>query len=193
MSSMFFESWAGILRTLVIGTLAYGALVALLLISGKRTLTKLNAFDLVITVALGSTLATVLLSKDVTLAEGVAAFVLLIGLQFIVTWSSVRWAAFSRLVKADPTLLFYQGRMLERPLRQQRVTESEVRAVIRATGHSVMDEVEAVILETDGSFSVLPRVEGLPSYCDRSRIWRKNLYFSQRPDFDFWSGYGYNS
>ncbi|MCA9864875.1 MAG: DUF421 domain-containing protein [Anaerolineales bacterium] len=161
MSSMFFESWAGILRTLVIGTLAYGALVALLLISGKRTLTKLNAFDLVITVALGSTLATVLLSKDVTLAEGVAAFVLLIGLQFIVTWSSVRWAAFSRLVKADPTLLFYQGRMLERPLRQQRVTESEVRAVIRATGHSVMDEVEAVILETDGSFSVLPRVEGL--------------------------------
>lgn len=161
MSSMFFESWAGILRTLVIGALAYGALIMLLLISGKRTLTKLNAFDLVITVALGSTLATVLLSKDVALAEGITAFVLLIGLQFVVTWSSVRWPAFSRLVKADPTLLFYQGRMLERPLRQQRVTESEVRAVIRATGHSRMDEVEAVILETDGSFSVLPRVEGL--------------------------------
>ncbi len=161
MSSMFFESWAGILRTLLIGTLAYGALIALLLVSGKRTLTKLNAFDLVITVALGSTLATVLLSKDVALAEGVTAFILLIGLQFIVTWSSVRWPAFSRLVKADPTLLFYQGRMLAGPLRQQRVTESEVRAVIRATGHSVMDEVEAVILETDGSFSVLPRVKGL--------------------------------
>ncbi len=161
MSSMFFESWAGILRTLVIGALAYGALIMLLLISGKRTLTKLNAFDLVITVALGSTLATVLLSKDVALAEGITAFVLLIGLQFVVTWSSVRWPAFSRLVKADPTLLFYQGRMLAGPLRQQRVTESEVRAVIRAMGHSVMDEVEAVILETDGSFSVLPRVEGL--------------------------------
>lgn len=161
MTSMFFHNWSDIWRTLIVGSLAYGLLVLLLLTSGKRTLTKLNAFDLVITVALGSTLATVLLSEDVSLAEGVTAFALLIGLQFVVTWSSVRWPAFSRLVKADPTLLFYQGRMLQRPLRQQRVTESEVRAVIRATGHSVMDEVEAVILETDGSFSVLPRVEGL--------------------------------
>jgi uncharacterized membrane protein YcaP (DUF421 family) len=39
-------------------------------VSGKRTLAKMNAFDLVVTVALGSTLATILLSADVSLAEG---------------------------------------------------------------------------------------------------------------------------
>lgn len=161
MSSMFFQSWSDLLRTLIVGSLAYGLLILLLLVSGKRTLTKLNAFDLVITVALGSTLATVLLSKDVSLAEGVTAFALLIGLQFVVTWSSVRWPAFSQLVKAEPTLLFYHGRMLNKPLREQRVTESEVRAAVRASGHAQLSEVEAVILETDGSFSVLPRVEGL--------------------------------
>ena len=68
---MFFDSWAGLLRVLVVGTLAYAALVLLLRVTGKRTLSKMNAFDLIVTVALGSTLATVLLSKDVALAEGV--------------------------------------------------------------------------------------------------------------------------
>ena len=90
MDSLFFNGWNGLLRTLVIGVFAYAALVGLLRLSGKRTLSKMNAFDLVVTVALGSTLATVLLSKDVALLEGVLAFAVLIGLQFLVTWSSVR-------------------------------------------------------------------------------------------------------
>ena len=49
-------------------------LVIFLRLSGKRTLSKMNAFDLVVTVALGSTLATVLLTKDVALADGALAF-----------------------------------------------------------------------------------------------------------------------
>ncbi|WP_231362619.1 hypothetical protein [Thioalkalivibrio sp. ALMg9] len=67
---MFFGGWDGLLRTLVVGVLAYVALIVFLRLSGKRTLSKMNAFDLVVTVALGSTLATVLLAKDVALAEG---------------------------------------------------------------------------------------------------------------------------
>ncbi len=82
---MLFDTWAGLGRILLVGPLAYGALMVLLRVSGKRTLTKLNAFDLVITVALGSTLATIVLSKDVALAEGVLALGLLAGLQFAIT------------------------------------------------------------------------------------------------------------
>jgi len=78
---MFFSGLDGVWRTLVVGTCAYAALVLILRISGKRTLSKMNAFDLVVTVALGSTLATILLSSDVAPAEGVTAFVLLAGLQ----------------------------------------------------------------------------------------------------------------
>ena len=69
-SAMWFGSWDGLVRVVVGGVAAYAFLVALLRVSGKRTLSKLNAFDLVVTVALGSTLATVLLSKDVPVVEG---------------------------------------------------------------------------------------------------------------------------
>jgi uncharacterized membrane protein YcaP (DUF421 family) len=91
---MLFQSWTGLGRVLLVGTLAYAALVLLLRISGKRTLSKLNAFDLVVTVALGSTLATVLLSKSVALAEGVLALCLLVSLQYAIAWLSVRSSGF---------------------------------------------------------------------------------------------------
>jgi uncharacterized membrane protein YcaP (DUF421 family) len=75
---MLFDDWAALGRVLLVGTAAYVSLVAILRISGKRTLTKFNAFDFVVTVALGSTLATVLLSKSTSLAEGIVALALLV-------------------------------------------------------------------------------------------------------------------
>ena len=155
---MLFQSWAGLFRVLVVGTLAYVSLVILLRVSGKRTLSKMNAFDFIVTVALGSTLATVFLSKDVALAEGVLAFALLIGLQFVVTWSSVRSAFVRKLVKAEPILLFYQGQFLSAVMRSERVTEDEVRTAVRSSGYACMQEVGAVVLETDASFTVLHKL-----------------------------------
>ncbi len=151
---MFFDSWSDLGRLLVVGPLAYAALVAVLRISGKRTLSKLNAFDLVVTVALGSTLATILLSSSVSLAEGVVALVLLVGLQYAVTWTSVRWPPLARAVKSEPTLVYREG-FLAAAMRRERVTRDEVTQAARAQGHADLSEVSAVVLETDGSFSIL--------------------------------------
>ena len=154
---MFFNSWTAIGRVLVVGTLAYVALVLLLRVSGKRTLSKLNAFDLVVTVALGSTLATILLSKEVALAEGVTALALLVVLQLIVTWSSVRSRMISEFVKSEPALLFYQGKFLHETMRRERITEDEVRAAVREATVGALDDVAAVVLETAATISVIPR------------------------------------
>jgi uncharacterized membrane protein YcaP (DUF421 family) len=157
---MFFHSWADIGRTFLIGALAYAALVLMLRVSGKRTLSKMNAFDLVVTVALGSTLATILLSKDVALAEGLAAFALLILLQFVVATLSVRSQGFQKLVKAQPALLYYDGAFLDGSMRRERVTREEIIAAARAQGVLSMSDAAAVVLETDGSFSVLKSSAG---------------------------------
>jgi uncharacterized membrane protein YcaP (DUF421 family) len=154
---MFFDSWTGLGRVLIVGVLAYGALITTLRISGNRTLSKMNAFDFVVTVALGSTLATILLSSQVALAEGVLALALLVGLQFAVTWASVRSPAVSRLVKSEPRLLLHDGRMLPGQMRAARVVEAEVRAAVREQGIGALADVGAVVLETDGSFSVITR------------------------------------
>ncbi|CAG4974827.1 hypothetical protein LYB30171_01759 [Lysobacter luteus] len=152
---MFFDSGTVLVRTVVVGTLAYLALVALLRLAGKRTLSKWNAFDLVVTVAFGSTLATALLSKDTSLAQGVVAFALLVGLQWVITRLSVRYGVFQRWVKAEPRLLSLRGQLRHDALRAERVSESEVRAAVRAHGSTALEDIEAVVLETDGTFSVI--------------------------------------
>jgi uncharacterized membrane protein YcaP (DUF421 family) len=152
---LFFSGWDVLFRTAVVGLLAYIAVVFFLRVSGRRTLSKMNAFDLVVTVALGSTLATILLDRNVSLAEGTLALGLLIGVQFAVTWTSVRVAWVRRLVTGEPALLLYQGVALPAALRRARVTDDELRSAVRAAGLATLDQAQAVVLETDGSFSVV--------------------------------------
>lgn len=157
---MFFDSWRDLGRIALVGVCAYVALVVMLRISGNRTLSKLNAFDFVVTVALGSTLATVLLSREVSLAEGVLALGLLIGLQFLVTWTSVRLPWVNQLVKSEPLMLFHRGRFLPQAMRRARIVEEEVVTALRMQGVARLEQAEAVVLETDGSLTVLHRPEG---------------------------------
>ena len=154
---MLFEDWATLARTLVVGPLGYVALLVVVRVAGKRTLAKLNAFDMVVTVALGSVLASVAVSPDVTLSSGAAALVLLVVLQFVIAFLSVRLGPVQRLVKAQPTLLVRDGVALDEALADQRVARSEILQVLRQQGVASMDEAAAVVLETDGTFSVVTR------------------------------------
>lgn len=156
---MMYDDWRGLIRTVFVGTLAYVGLVVMLRTSGKRTLSQMNAFDFVVTVALGSTLATVLLTKDVALFEGLLGFATLIALQYAVAWSSVRSRRFNSLVKGRPALLFYRGEFLRDAMRRERVSEDEVRSAVRENRFASLDRVEAVVLETAGTFSVLRLAE----------------------------------
>ncbi len=152
---IFYDGWQSIARTSIVGVLAYFTLIIIIRIAGKRVLSKMNAFDFIITIALGSVLATIILNKDVPLAEGATALALLVLLQFVMTWTSVRANWFRKLITGEPALLFYQGKYLEKSLLRERVTRDEVRASIREAGLSDIDQAHAVILETDGSFSVI--------------------------------------
>lgn len=154
---MFFNSWEGIWRILVVGLLAYCALILLLRVSGKRTLSKMNAFDLVVTVALGSILATILLNKKVALLEGISAFFILIILQYLVAWMSVRSNSFKKLIKSDPQLLYYNGQYLQEKINKERILEAEILQSARSNGINSLELVEAVVLETDGSLSIIKK------------------------------------
>ena len=156
---MLFGSLYGLLRVLVVGPLAYLLLIAVLRVSGKRTLAKMNAFDFIVTVALGSTLATVLLSKDVALAEGVLAFVVLAALQFVIAWAAQRASPIEAAIKSQPRVLLLDGEIDQAALLDERVTREEVAAAVRKGGYGDLGAIAAVVLETDGSFSVIVRDE----------------------------------
>lgn len=152
---MFFSDWGNLVRTVVVGALAYAGLVVMLRASGNRTLSKMNSFDLVVTIAFGSILASALTGQSVNLAQGLVALGLLIFLQFIITWLSVRFSAFNHVIKTKPTLLLKDGRMLEEAMRSVRVTADELCSAARREGYGGLEQLAAVILESDGSLSVI--------------------------------------
>ncbi len=178
---MFYDSWQNLVRIVVVGSVAYAALVALLRISGKRTLAKLNAFDLVVTVALGSTLATVLLSTSVALAEGVTALALLVGLQYLVAWGSVHSRRIERVVKSEPTLVYREG-FLRGAMARERVTASELREAARQQGHADLTGISAIVLETDGSLSILTNEPSGLEVAGQHRGAQREATGSRRPD-----------
>ena len=153
--AMWFDSWSEVMRIVLVGAAAYATLVLVLRVSGKRTLGQLNAFDFVVTVALGSTLSSILLSSDVSWTEGAVALGMLVALQLLAAAVSSRYPRVRRAITAEPALLLHRGRLDEAALRRHRLTESEVRQAVRQSGKGDLDSIAAVVLETNGTFSII--------------------------------------
>ena len=158
--SAIFSGWEPLARAVLVGVLSYVAIVVIIRLSGKRTLASMNAFDFIVTVALGSTLATMLLSRDVSLAEGIAGFLVLIGLQFLVSSAATRSRTAQRFVKNTPRLLYYRDTLFRDVLEQERLSREDVMQALRLNEIASFDDVEAVVLETNGSISTIRTVKG---------------------------------
>jgi uncharacterized membrane protein YcaP (DUF421 family) len=144
-----------LLRILLSAPLLYGAVVALFRVSGKRSSSQMNSFDWIVTVAIGSLVGSGILLRDVGVIETVLAISLLLGLQYLLTWTLIRNERISNIVKAAPRLLVYQGKLIPSALRDERISEREVLAAVRDRGFSALEDAVAVVLETDATFSVL--------------------------------------
>lgn len=141
----------------------YVALVIMLRIAGKRTLAKMNAFDFVVTIAIGSVLSIIMMDKTIPLLEGIAALALLIILQYLISLATVNFKSLNSFVRSSPTLLFYEGEMLKKNMKKERVTKSEILASLRKEGiHSIAD-VKAVVIESNGDLSVIKKDKSKPT------------------------------
>lgn len=156
---IFFDNWQTLFRTFVITILAYLAMIFLLRVSGKRTLSKMNAFDFIVTIALGSTLATISLSKEVALAEGVLAFFLLMFLQYAITWLSVRSKKVKNLITNSPALLLYKGELNQKVLKRERITREELNVSLRKKGVANLNDIEIIVLETTGEMTIVLKAQ----------------------------------
>lgn len=87
--------------------------------------------------------------------EGMTALVVLIGAQYLISSMCIKSKKIEHLVKPQPALLLYQGQFLQETMRSERVTEADILLALRQRGHSSVKDVEAVILEPDGSFNAV--------------------------------------
>src|SRR5947209_4437534 len=134
LQQMFFHGWEPLIRTAIGTSATYLALIVLLRIAGQRTLAKWYAFDLIVTVALGSTFANGVLSKDISILQSIVGFTILVGLQFAIAWTVVRWSPMRVIVNPAPSLVLHLGCFVDDAMRRQRVAEADIRAAVRRQG-----------------------------------------------------------
>ncbi len=159
MDRLFYYNLDNLLRIIITAPVMYIAVVAFIRVSGKRTMAQMNNFDWVVTIAMGSLVASSIVFKDVTIIEVLLAMLILLIFQTLVTKLTLRSETFADVIKARPTLLVYRGEFLQDALEKERVSSGEVYAAIRQAGIASMDDVLAVTLESDGSVSVLPSTD----------------------------------
>ena len=160
---MFSYNLSEFIRIAVFTVIAYFILVFFLRISGKRTLTQMDPFDFVVTTALGTTVATTVLSKNIPLLNGIVALAVLILLQYLISWLEVHYRSIRGIFKGRPTLLFYKGRYLREAMLSEHVPEVEILTAVREYGIASMEDVLAVVLEASSKISVIQMSDKEPS------------------------------
>ena len=150
-------SWHGS-AVIALKTLAvYAFLVLGLRLLGKRELGQMSIYDVVLVIILGNAVQNAMINNDNTLGGGVVAAVVLLAANRVLNLVLSRSVRAERLLVGEPVLLVSDGRMLADRMRRQGVTREQLDAALREHGIDRLDDVHSVILEVDGTMSVVPR------------------------------------
>ena len=143
------------LKFILISTIVvYFAIIIFTRIFGKRSFSKMSSFDFACTIAIGSVIASTLLSKSVPLFDGLFGLLCIFLLQTITAFLR-RFNIVNKVVDNSPLLLMDKETILWDNLKKAKVTESDLRGKLREANVIRLSEVKAVVLESTGDISVL--------------------------------------
>lgn len=158
MEKLFETSWESVAVIFVTALGIYLSVILLTRISGKRSFSKMSSFDFAMTVAVGSIIATTILSSSVNLIDGIFGLIAVYLLQITIAIGR-RNKFIESLVDNTPLLLMDGPKILDQNLRKARVSESDLRSKLREANVIQLSQVKAVVFETTGDISVLHGTE----------------------------------
>ena len=123
-------------------------------IAGKRSFSKMSSFDFAMTVAIGSIVATTIVSKSVSLFDGIVGLIITYGLQLGMAYLR-RFKPIEKMIDNSPLLLMDKQEILHKNLRKVRVTEDDLRSKLREANVLELSQVRAVVMEATGDIAVL--------------------------------------
>lgn len=161
MENLFEISWTalGLISFSALGI--YLSVIIMTRICGKRSFSKMSSFDFAMTVAVGSIIATTILSSSVSMLEGIVGLVAVYLLQIGAAFAR-RNQTIQRLMDNSPLLLMDGETILEDNLRKARVTQGDLRSKLREANVTQLSQVKAVVFETTGDISVLHKSDNIP-------------------------------
>ncbi|MEL6614636.1 MAG: YetF domain-containing protein, partial [Bacteroidota bacterium] len=155
LSDWITTSWTAVGGVVVSAVLIYATLILFTRLAGLRSFSKMSGFDFAMTVAIGSILATSILTDSPPLLQAIVGLGAIYALQIGAAALRKRFGWFSRLIDNEPLILMTRDGMVRANLKKARVTEHDIWAKLREANVLTIAEVRAVVFESTGDISVL--------------------------------------
>lgn len=153
--SWIYTSWTAALMVIISTVAIYVSLIILTRLAGLRSFSKMSSFDFAVTVAIGSVIASTILTRNPPLLQAAVGLSSLYCVQILVAWLRGRSQAFNRMVNNKPLLLMKGSTIVEENLKKAQVTHADLRAKLREANVIRLSQVKAVVMEATGDISVL--------------------------------------
>lgn len=144
--------WEFIVRASVV----YIALLAMVRLTGKRTVGQFTPFDLVVVMLLAEAVSDSLRGGDESLVGGLIAAATLVALDVLIAVATSRSAKVDKVLQGTPVVIGRDGVIYKEVLKRQRVPEADVEKALRSADCQIED-MRMAILEADGDISILKR------------------------------------
>lgn len=135
----------------------YVALLIVFRISGRRTLSEITTFDLILLLIVGEATQQALLGQDYSFTNAVLVIMTLVFIDIVISFVKSRSQKVQKVLEGVPTIIVENGRSLRERMRRARVNEDDVmEAARRLQGIERLDQIRYAVLEVNGGITVIP-------------------------------------
>jgi uncharacterized membrane protein YcaP (DUF421 family) len=158
----FFIDWQaifipsiGVFELIIRGSLVYLALFSVLRLLPSRQLGTLGITDLLVVVLFAEAAQNAMASHYTSITEGAILVGTVIFWSYLLNWLGYKFPQFQRFLNPPPLLLVKNGRMIQRHLQRELITEDELMSKLRQQGVEFLADVKLAYMEADGSISII--------------------------------------
>lgn len=148
-------TWTAALMVSLSAVVIYISLVFFTRLAGLRSFSKMSSFDFTITIALGTVVASTIITEDPPLSQAIVGLGMLYLIQMSVAGLRSKLPVIANMVDNKPLLLMDREKIIDENLRKARVTKSDLLSKLREANVTQMNQIKAVVMETTGDISVL--------------------------------------
>ncbi|MFL5928656.1 MAG: DUF421 domain-containing protein [Gaiellaceae bacterium] len=142
-----------VLRTILV----FAVLLVLMRVIGRRELSSLQPFDLILLIVLGDAVQQGLTQDDYSLTGAFLVIFTFAVLQVLVSWLGYKFRAVRPVLEGDPLIVVDDGELIERNMKRERLTPEEIAEAARQNGIGHLSEVRWAVLETTGAISFIKK------------------------------------
>jgi uncharacterized membrane protein YcaP (DUF421 family) len=142
-----------VLRTVA----AFVFLLVLMRVIGRRELSTLQPFDLILLIVLGDAVQQGLTQDDYSVTGAFLVIGTFAVLQVLVSWIGFRFPGARPILEGEPLVVVQDGKVIERNLKRERLTVAELAEAARIKEIASLDEIRWAVLETSGEISFIKK------------------------------------